>query len=48
MIVNPEFVEGLDESDGVDQFSPEDQKKFDEAMGEDEAEDEATEQEPKP
>jgi len=39
IIVNPDFVEGLDESDGADQFSPEDQKKFDYEMG-DEAEDE--------
>jgi hypothetical protein len=38
MIVNPEFVEGLDISDGAEQFDPEDQKKFDEAMEIDESE----------
>ena len=38
MIINPDFVEGLDDSDGVNQFSAEDQKKFDEEMGEDEEE----------
>ena len=33
MIINPDFVEGLDQSDGADQFDPEEQKKFDEEMG---------------
>lgn len=38
IIVNPDFVERIDQSDGAFQFDPEDQKKFDEAMGEDENE----------
>ena len=48
MIVNPEFVEGLDETDGAEQFTPEDQKKFDEAMGEGEDEEESVEETAKP
>ena len=48
MIVNPEFVEGLDETDGAEQFTPEDQKKFDEAMGEGEDEEESVEEKAKP
>jgi len=32
MIVNPEFVESLDNSDGAEQFDPDDQIKYDEAM----------------
>lgn len=39
IIVNPEFVEGLDISDGAEQFDPEDQKKFEEAMEINEIED---------
>ncbi len=35
LIVNPEFVEDLDKSDGANQFDPEDEKKFNEALGED-------------
>ena len=33
MIINPDFVEGLDQSDGAEQFNAEEQKKFDEEMG---------------
>lgn len=29
LIVNPDFVENQDESDGRTQFNPEDQEKFD-------------------
>ncbi len=38
IIVNPEFVESLDDSDGANQFDPEDQKRYDEAMAENEIE----------
>ena len=33
MIINPDFVEGLDQSDGAVQFDAEEQKKFDQEMG---------------
>lgn len=32
IIVNPDFVESLDNSDGAVEFDPDDQKKYDEAM----------------
>ena len=38
IIVNPEFVESLDNSDGANQFDPEDQKRYDDAMAENEIE----------
>jgi len=36
--VNPDFVESLDDSDGANQFDPEDQKRYDDAMAENEIE----------